>query len=94
MSGLLSLFGMEISPINLTDLLNLGGVFVFALLILYSHIKLLSAVDKKLVKVLTLLAVLTKTQTNFNGVDSVLGVDSDKVLEHLQIAEDSHSDTV
>ena len=82
---------MEISPINLTDLLNLGGVFVLALIILYCHVKQLGKNTELLIKILTLLTILTKTNTNFNGIDSVLGSDSQKVLDHIQNAENDHN---
>lgn len=89
----LGLLGMEIAPINLTDLLNLGGVFVLALIILYCHVKLTQANNRMLGKILTLLSILVKSNTNFNGVDSVLGKDSQKVLDHLQQAEEDHVNT-
>jgi len=76
---------MDIS--SLKDFVDLGGTFILALVMLYCHVKQLSSMDEKLTKVLTLLAILTKTQTNFNGIDKVLGKDGENVAKTIIEAE-------
>lgn len=71
----------------LKDFLDLGGTFVLALVLLYCGMKRLDLVNDKLTKVLTLLSVLVKVQTNFNGVEKVLGKDLEKVEELIVKSE-------
>jgi hypothetical protein len=75
----------------LKDFLDLGGTFILALVIIYCWFKSLRSIDEKLVQVLTLLAILTKTNTNFNGVDKVLDKNFSKVAETILQAEAEHS---
>jgi hypothetical protein len=72
---------------TLKDFIDLGGIFILALVILYCHVKQLNTIDDKLTKVLTLLAILTKTATNFNGIDKVLGKDGESVAQIILEAE-------
>jgi hypothetical protein len=72
---------------TLKDFLDLGGTFILALVVIYGYFKQLNGIDEKLVKILTLLTILTKTQTNFNGVGGVLGKDGDKVAKTIMEAE-------
>lgn len=76
---------MDISALK--DFVDLGGVFILALVILYFQGRQLESIKDMLVKVLTLLAIVTKAQTNFNGVDKVLGQDGDKVADTIVRAE-------
>jgi len=77
--------------ITLRDFIDLGGTFILALVLLLSVVKRLSNMEELLVKCLTLLTVLTKTQTNFNGVEKVLGKTLDSVGQSLVDAESSES---
>ena len=71
----------------LKDFIDLGGIFILALLLVYQQFKFSQSIDEKLVKILTLLAVLTKTQTNFNGIEKILDKDAEKVVQSLTAAE-------
>jgi len=71
----------------LKDFSDLGGVFILALVLLYMQFKFNSSIEGKLIKILTLLAILVKTNTNFNGVDKVLGKDGDKVAQTILDSE-------
>ncbi len=68
---------------SLKDFLDLGGTFILALVLLYCGMKRLESIEEKLVKILTLLSVVVKTQTNFNDLEEVLGKDGDKVAKTL-----------
>ena len=72
---------------SLKDFLDLGGTFILALVLLWCGIKKLDGIDDKLTRMLTLLAILTKAQTNFNGVDKVIGEDGQKVADIIIKAE-------
>jgi len=71
----------------LKDFLDLGGTFILALVLLWFVVKKLDCIDQTLTKVLTLLTILTKAQTSFNGVEGVLGKDGEKVAETILKAE-------
>ena len=71
----------------LKDFSDLGGVFILALVLLYMQFRFNSSIEGKLIKILTLLAILVKTNTNFNGVDKVLGKDGDKVAQTILDSE-------
>jgi len=72
---------------TLKDFIDLGGVFILALVLLYGWFKKFDSIEDKLVKILTLLTVLTKSNTNFNGIDKVLNKDGEKVAETILKAE-------
>ena len=74
----------------LKDFIDLGSTAILAIGLLYIYFRCLSGMNEKLTKVLTLLAILTKTVTNFNGVDKVLGKDGEKVAETIIKAEAEH----
>jgi len=76
---------MDISALK--DFIDLGGTFILALVLLFSQGKKMDLISEQMVKVLTLLAIVTKAQTNFNGVDKVLGQDGDKVAQTIIRAE-------
>ena len=71
----------------LKDFSDLGGVFILALVLLYMQFRFNSSIEGKLIKILTLLAILVKTNTNFNGVEKVLGKDGDKVAQTILDSE-------
>ena len=75
---------------SLAKFLDLGSTAILAIGLLYIYFRSLSGINEKLTKILTLLAILTKTQTNFNGVEKVLGKDGDKVAETIIKAESEH----
>jgi len=72
---------------TLKEFVDLGGVFILAIFLCYQQYKFFSNVEDKLIKVLTLLTILTKSTTNFNGVDVVLNNDGRKVAETIIKAE-------
>ena len=67
----------------LKDFLDLGGTFILALVLLWRGMKKLDGIENKLIKILTLLTVLVKTNTNFNDVENLLGKDGEKVADIL-----------
>jgi len=75
---------------DLTDLksfIDLGGIFILALFLCYQQYKFFNGIEDKLIKILTLLTVLTKTNTNFNGVEGVLDNDGQKVVDLILKSE-------
>lgn len=64
---------------QLKDFLDLGGVFILAVILLQQFSKKMDLMEDKLVKILTLLTVLVKQTTRFNDVENVLGSDKEKV---------------
>ena len=71
----------------LKDFIDLGGVFILSLILVYI---LKGAVDKnseKLDKVLAILYIMVKQTTNFNHISKLLGDDHDKVIEKINNAE-------
>lgn len=72
---------------SLEKFLDLGGVFILALVLLYVGSKKLDLIESQISKILALLTILVKTQTNFNGVEGVLGKDGDKVADIILKAE-------
>ena len=67
----------------LKDFIQLGATFLLAAGLLYYIIRRLDVMNDRLVRILTLLVVLTKTITNFNGIEHVLQGDSEKVVKTL-----------
>ena len=72
---------------ELKEFIDLGSTAIIAIGLLYIYFKCFSNIDEKLTKILTLLAIVTKVQTNFNGVDKVLGKDGGKVANMILDAE-------
>lgn len=68
---------------NLRDFIDLGGVFILSLLMMYGWFKKLGKMDQTLTKILTLLTVIVKETTNFNHVDRVLGDHKKEVAETI-----------
>ena len=71
----------------LKDFIDLGSTAILAIGLLFIYFRCLSDINEKLTKILTFLAILTKTQTNFNGIDKVLGKEGGKVAETILKAE-------
>ncbi len=78
---------MGIDLATLKDFLDLGGIFILALVIVWQQQKVLTSIDEKLTKVLTLLSISVKANTNFNGVEKVLGKELGKVENTILKAE-------
>ena len=74
---------MTITPIDIKDFIQLGATFLIAIALIYYICRKLDVVNDRLVRVLTLLVVLTKTTTNFNGIEQVLQGDTEKVVKTL-----------
>jgi hypothetical protein len=72
---------------ELKEFIDLGSTAIIAIGLLYVYFKCFKEIDEKLTKILTLLAIVTKVQTNFNGVDKVLGKTGDKIAEIITEAE-------
>jgi len=72
---------------TLKNFVDLGGVFILAIFLCYQQFKFFSSIDDKLIKILTLLTILTKSVSNFNGVEKVLNKDGEKVAETILKAE-------
>ena len=70
---------MSFSLTDLTHFLDLGGIFILALLIINTINKKMDIMSDKLTKVLTLLVVVVKKTTNFNGVDQILQDEYDDI---------------
>jgi len=81
------LLSMTFDLASLKEFLDLGGTFILALVLLYSNLRKLDVIESQNVKILTLLSIMVKTQTNFNGVDKVLGKDGEKVAKTIIEAE-------
>lgn len=73
--------------LDVKDLLNLGGVFVLAMVLLKQISSRMDKMADQNVKILTLLTVLVKVHTMFDGVESVLNNDADSVAKKLGEAE-------
>jgi len=71
----------------LKEFIDLGGVFLLAIFLCYQQYRFFNGIEDKLIKVLTLLTVLVKTNTNFNGVEKVLDKDGEKVAQTIISAE-------
>jgi hypothetical protein len=71
----------------LKSFVDLGGVFILALLMFYLLDRKTSVLDDKLDKILALLVVLTRAHTDFNHVDKLLGDQSEKVNEIITAAK-------
>ena len=82
---------MNLDLASLKEFLDLGGTFILALVLLWSNIRFFSNIDEKLTKVLALLAILTKSQTNFNGVEGILNKDGEKVAKMIIDSESKTS---
>jgi len=67
----------------LKDFIQLGATFIIALALLVYVCRKLDVIDARLVRILTLLVVLTKSTTNFNDIEHVLQGDADKVIKTL-----------
>ena len=78
---------MEIDLSTLKDFIDFGGSFIFGFLLLVYGYKRLGSIEEKLVSILTLLSIITKTNTNFNGIEYVLGNSGDKVAQRIVDAE-------
>ena len=82
---------MNLDLAGLKDFVDLGGVFILALVLLYTSGKKLDVIESQNIKILALLAILVKAQTNFNGVDKLLNNDGVKVADLIIKAEKCES---
>ena len=71
----------------LKDFVDLGGVFILALVMLVYVLRSLDNMDDKLVKILTLMTVVTKASTNYDGIEKLLGNSADAVVKTIKEAE-------
>ncbi len=71
----------------LKEFVDLGGVFILALVVIYLQQRKLDIIEEQNIKILTLLSVLVKSVTNFNGVDKVLGNSGEAVVNSIINAE-------
>ena len=69
------MFDLEV----IKQLLDYGGVFAIAVLLIWGWIKKLDSIDNRLVKLLTLMTLLIEKTTNINDLNHVLGKDKEKV---------------
>ena len=74
---------MEINLEAIKEIWDLGAVTAIAFFLSWCWYKKLSSIEEKMIKILTLLTVLIKTQTKFNHIDSILGKDKEKVKDEL-----------
>ena len=63
---------------DLKDFIDLGGIFILALVLVYVIGRKLDAIETTLAKVLTLLVVITQRVANFNHLEDVLAGDKKK----------------
>jgi len=68
---------------DLRQFIDLGGIFILSLLMMYGWFKKLSKMDQTLTKILTLLTVLIKESTSFNHVNKVLGDQKKEVVDTI-----------
>jgi len=71
---------------TLASFIDLGGVFILSLFMMYMWFKKLGKIDTTLTKILTLLTVVVKESTSFNHVNKVLGEHKTEVKETLKSA--------
>jgi len=71
---------------TLASFIDLGGVFILSLFMMYVWFKKLGKIDTTLTKILTLLTVVVKESTSFNHVNKVLGEHKTEVKETLKSA--------
>ena len=69
---------------TLSHFIDLGGVFILSLLMMWMWYKKLGKMDTTLTKILTLLTVVVKESTSFNHVNRVLGDHKTEVKETLK----------
>ena len=77
-----SIFSMD-GLSDLRQFIDLGGIFILSLLMMYGWFKKLSKMDQTLTKILTLLTVLIKESTSFNHVNKVLGDQKKEVVDTI-----------
>jgi len=75
---------------DLKSFIDLGGVFLLALIMCYQQYKFFNNIEDKLIKILTLLTIVTKTNTNFNGVEGILNKDGSKIADLILSSESNH----
>ena len=71
---------------TLASFIDLGGVFILSLFMMYMWFKKLGKIDTTLTKILTLLTVVVKESTTFNHVNKVLGNQKTEVKDTLKSA--------
>ncbi len=76
-----------IDLVGLKAFADFGGVFILAMVIVVGLSRKLDVMNVRLEKILTLLSVVVKANTNFNGVENVLDGDGDAVVKRLMDAE-------
>jgi len=69
--------------LELANFIDLGGTFILAMGLLYLFFNRLGGINDKLSKLLALMTVLVRQNTDFNHVKRVLNSDVDKVEEAL-----------
>ncbi len=74
---------MEVDLVTLKEFVDLGGIFILAVILIYVIVKKLDQMDDRLVKILTLLTVLVRANTGFNHTKNVLGKDQAEVDKKL-----------
>jgi len=75
----------------LTKAIDLGGIFLLAGYTLFIVSKKLDRMDNRMVKILTLLTILVKSNSKFNHIDNLLGSDEPHVTDSIIKAENGYS---
>ena len=68
---------------SLKDYIDLGATFLLCIVLIWGWVKKLDKMEATLVKILSLLVMIVKSNTNFNHTSKVLGDDKLKVEELL-----------
>ena len=71
---------------DLRHFIDLGGVFILSLLMMYGWFKKLGKMDQTLTKILTLLTIVVKETTTFNHTNKILGDQKSDVKDTLKTA--------
>ena len=71
---------------TLSHFIDLGGVFILSLFMMYMWFKKLGKIDITLTKILTLLSVIVKESTTFNHTNKILGDQKADVKDVLRSA--------
>ena len=74
---------MEVNLADLTHFVDLGGIFILALIILNTLNKKVDSIEDKLTKILTLLLVLAKLNAKIDGVENILGDDYSSISSKI-----------
>jgi len=77
---------MDINLADLSHFIDLGGIFILALIILNTLNKKVDVIEDKLTKILTILLIITKMNSKIDGVEKILGEDREVVNNMIQEA--------